>query len=192
MYGAEFGDEADLPGEAEHPDKIVYNIEDYVEGFVGNGGVDSYRTRADIDPEDIANDGTASLAVYVNGEFVGTVEPGENVEEGNEIGPSTPEPGEKTLTIEAASGGESSYRFSTTGGANFGNEADPSISADNPDSVSSLGGTGFVGDGGVDSFIFGGNLMDVSNDGDATLKMYVDGELVATVEPGEDWESPDY
>ncbi|HET7324087.1 MAG TPA: hypothetical protein VFJ06_07135 [Halococcus sp.] len=72
------GPKADRPDEADYPDKIVktlYGAESHAEGHVGDGGVDSYYLYGN-GIGGVVNDGTATLKIYLDGELVGTVEPG--------------------------------------------------------------------------------------------------------------------
>ena len=99
------------------------------------------------------------------------------------------------VRVVAAGGGESHYEIHVSGviGYEFGEEADTDPeSAEYPETLheGACGDThidGFVGDGGIDTYysedgLFGG----FSNLGNATLEVYVNGELVETLEPNED------
>lgn len=185
--GVELGPRADGRGEAEHPDKAVIMDPYYAQGYVADGGVDSYWFSNPLSggPDFYyVNDGTATLKVYINGELVRTLSPGYNA---NGLDLSPHQEGENVITIKAVDGGESNYYFRAEGGIYRGEKADPSSAAEHPDYVNPAGvGSGYVGDEGVDSFSFDGSLTSFTNDGSATLKVYVNGELWATVESGEE------
>lgn len=66
------------------------------------------------------------------------------------------------------------------------------IVVDHPDYTSRASGAyGFVGAGGVDTYSTDGSIFSVENNGTATLKVYQNGQLWATVPPGETEEPPD-
>ncbi|EMA39575.1 hypothetical protein [Halococcus hamelinensis] len=184
----ELGPEADREG-ADHPDRTIHLTETYIQGYVGDGGVDSYITG--VSPGTMVNDGNATLAVYEDGERTDTLEPGEGLEGNTTIAPTTlppPSDSENVVRVEAVGSGESMYFLSATEGLTLGNEADVPAEADRPDRWSPIGTNeiyGFVGDGGVDSYRTTGEVTSLSNDGNATLRVSVDGEPWNTVEPGE-------
>jgi hypothetical protein len=98
------GSKADRPGEAEHSDELANDHDpEYVEGFVGDGGVDSYRIDVS-QPDAIVNDGTATLKIYINGNLTRTVEPGAGVATWGQIGP--PYPTKTTTTIRGSTATE--------------------------------------------------------------------------------------
>lgn len=185
----ELGEEADREGEAEHPDSVYLNDPYYAEGYVGAGGVDSYYvgkyTPDETDPSlSFVNDGDVTLKVYVNGELYETVQPEEGVDDTGPIAPSAPPEGDNVITIRAVGGGESNYFFSTEdNGASLGDEADLAPSAQHPDYVNPIGGGGFIGDGGVDSFSSDHSLTRFTNEGDATLEVSVNGQVCTTIPP---------
>lgn len=183
----ELGPEADREG-ADHPDRTISQTETYIQGYVGDGGVDSYVTS--VSPGVMVNDGNATLAVYEDGERTDTLEPGDGLR-GDTIAPTTlppPNDSENVVRVEAVGSGESTYMLSATEELTLGNEADVPAEADRPDGRSiadSNGVNGFVGDGGVDSYRTTGEVDYLSNDGNATLRVSVNGEPWNTVEPGE-------
>ena len=99
------------------------------------------------------------------------------------------------MTIVAAGGGSSYYRMYAGSGPNIelGGEADTEASVKYEDRVildDPYYTEGFVGDNGVDSYhyrptILGDPSLRFVNDGDVPLKVYLDGDLYATVQPGE-------
>lgn len=75
-----YGPEADQPGEADHPDKIVTadtgKTYAKISGYVGNNGVDSYYVTGLYGF--LENMGDVPLKVYYNGKLCMTVEPHSN------------------------------------------------------------------------------------------------------------------
>ncbi|EMA45176.1 hypothetical protein C448_07774 [Halococcus morrhuae DSM 1307] len=189
--GIELGGEADTEASVEYEDRVILDDPYYAEGFVGDGGVDSYRYWPTVEGSpslDFVNDGDVTLKVYLDGELYKTVEPGVGGEE--RVDPDAPPEGEHLIRVEAVGGGQSEYTLAAgaAGTERFYYEAkaNPGTTADNPDYTGYVSGAyGFVGDGGVDSYSTNGGLSSVSNEGSATLKIYQDGELWATAEPGE-------
>jgi hypothetical protein len=186
----DLGEEADTDDEAEHPDKVISQVATYLQGYVGNGGVDNYVLDG-VTPGVIVNDGNTTLKIYMNGKLYDTIEPGENMDEYGPLAPSElppPDPSQKIVRVEAVGDGESSYILSATEDMTLGEEADIPAEAENPDHpapVDSNAVYGYVGDGGIDTYRTTGSLDEVRNDGNATLKVYVGGELWATVGPHE-------
>jgi cell wall-associated NlpC family hydrolase len=96
------------------------------------------------------------------------------------------------LLIEAAGEGASRYVSAFDGSAKYGPEADRSGEADNPDEIGIAGSgpdakiSGYVGEGGSDSYYVTGYFGYVENKGDVPLNVYYDGELCMTVEPHSD------
>ncbi|WP_273836044.1 hypothetical protein [Halococcus sp. PRR34] len=192
------GPEADREN-AKYPDAIYNDDPYYIQGYIGDGGVDSYYTYGggpgEIPYYSSRNNGNATLHVYVNGNQTRTVAPGEGVEE--DFGPSAPPKGNNTITVKAAGDGASSYRLSSKNesynpiyveyGANpYQTAKYPDYSnIDNAGQIHSAAG-GFVADGGVDSFSSDHRLTKVTNNGTATLKIYQNDELWATLQPGEE------
>ncbi|EMA52297.1 hypothetical protein [Halococcus thailandensis] len=189
--GIELGSEADTEASVEYEDRVVLDDPYYAEGFVGDGGVDSYQYRPTVigNPSlNFVNDGDVTLKVYLDGELYKTVEPGAGGDE--RVDPDAPPEGEHLIRVEAVGDGQSEYSLSAgaAGTERFYYEAkaNPGTTADNPDYTGvAMGAYGFVGDGGVDSYSTNGDLSTVDNQGSATLKIYQDGELWATVAPGE-------
>jgi hypothetical protein len=187
----ELGSEADTEASVKYEDRVILDDPYYAEGFVGDGGVDSYQYRPTIEDRpslSFVNDGDVTLKVYLDGELYKTVEPGAGGEE--RVDPAAPPEGENLIRVEAVGGGQSEYSLAAgvAGSQPFSyeDEADPGTTADNPDYTGvAMGAYGFVGDGGVDSYSTNGELYSVDNEGSATLKIYQNGELWATVEPGE-------
>lgn len=182
----DLGPEADTEN-ADHEDRAIIQTETYIQGYVGDGGVDSYAI--DVSPGVMVNDGNATLAVFEDGERIATLEPGAGLENGGTIAPTTlppPNDSENVVRVEAVGGGESAYVLSASDELTLGNEADIPAEADRPDRRSRGSSNevyGFVGDGGVDSYRTAGDIESLSNDGTATLRVFVDGELWNTVEP---------
>ena len=198
QVGMKLGPEADREN-AKYPDAIYNDDPYYIQGYIGDGGVDSYYTYGgspgEIPHYSFRNNGNATLYVYVNGNQTRTVAPGEGVEE--DFGPSAPPKGNNTITVEAAGDGASRYRLSSKNesynpiyleyGANpYQTAKHPDYSnIDNAGQIHSAAG-GFVADGGVDSFSSDHRLTRVTNNGTATLKIYQNDELWATLQPGEE------
>lgn len=197
QVGMKLGPEADREN-ATYPDAIYNNDPYYIQGYIGDGGVDSYYTYGgspgEIPHYSFRNNGNATLYVYVNGNQTRTVAPGEGVEE--EFGPSAPPKGNNTITVEAADDGASNYSlWSKSESYNpiyveYG--ANPYQTAKHPDFSNSYpddeipGAAGFVADGGADSYSSDHRLTKVTNNGTATLKIYQNDELWATLQPGEE------
>ena len=188
----ELGSEADTEASVAYEDRVVLDDPYYAEGFVGDGGVDSYRywpTVEDRPSLTFVNDGDVTLQVYLDGELHKTVQPGEGT--GDErVDPDAPPEGEHLIRVEAVGDGQSEYTLTAGAGGTesfyYEAQANPGTTADNPDYTGYVSGAyGFVGDGGVDSYSTNGDLSSVDNQGSATLKVYQDGELWATVDPGE-------
>ncbi len=192
----EFGDDADTDSEAEHPDRVISQFHTYIQGYIGDGGVDTY-VLSGVNPGVIVNDGTATLKIYFNGELRNTVEPGENVDEYGPLAPTDlppPDPSQTVVRVEAAGEGNSFYILSSTEDMRLGQKADIPAEAEIPDHPSPVDGNGIygnIGDGGIDTYRTTGNLDEVRNDGNVTLRVYVDGELWAIVEPNESVERND-
>ncbi|EMA43485.1 hypothetical protein C448_09857 [Halococcus morrhuae DSM 1307] len=189
--GLDLGSEADTEASVAFEDRVILDDPYYAEGFVGDGGVDSYQYRPTVEGNpslDFVNDGDATLKVYLDGELYTTVEPGAGGEE--RVDPDASPTGENLIRVEAVGGGQSEYSLSAGAGGtesfSYEAEANPGSTADNPDYTGYVSGAyGFVGDGGVDSYSTDGKLSSVDNQGSATLKIYQNGELWATVDPGE-------
>ena len=196
MYGGagpniELGGEADTEESVDYEDRGILDDPYYAEGLVGDNGVDSYQYRPTVlgDPSLVfVNDGDVALKVYIDGELSETVPPGEGVD-GERVDPAAPPEGENLIRVEAVGNGESEYVLEAGAGTAafyYEDEADPGTTADTPDYTGvAMGAYGFVGDGGVDSYSTNGELFSVENEGSATLKIYQNGELWATVQPGE-------
>ena len=190
--GIELGAEADTEASVEYEDRVILDDPYYAEGFIGDNGVDSYQYRPTIQGEpslSFVNDGDVALEVYLNGELYETVQPGEGVGE-ERVDPAAPPEGEKLIRVEAVGDGESEYSLEAGAAGSqpfyYEDEADPGTTAENPDYTGvAMGAYGFVGDGGVASYSTDGELASVNNEGLATLKIYQNGELWATVQPGE-------
>ena len=189
----ELGDEADTEDSAAYEDRVVLdNPPNYAEGYVGDNGVDTYRYQASPDSEPspkIINDGNVSLEITIGGEPYTNATPGEGTNS-ERVGPDAPPQGDTQVRVEAVGDGASNYSLSSgeTGGQEFHYEAraNPGTTAAHPDSVGRYSGAyGFVGAGGVDTYSTYGNLYRASNKGTATLKIYQNGELWTTLEPGE-------
>lgn len=195
----ELGPEADREN-AKYPDAIYNDDPYYIQGYVGDGGVDSYHTGrySGYSPDEIPhysfrNNGNATLQVYVNGNQTRTVAPGEGVEE--DFGPSAPPKGNNTITVEAADDGASNYGLWSKNESynpiyvEYG--ANPYQTAKHPDFSNRYpddeipSAAGFVADGGADSYSSDHRLTKVTNNGTATLKIYQNDELWATLQPGE-------
>lgn len=98
------------------------------------------------------------------------------------------------VRVVAAGSGESHYEIHTSGviGYEFGEEADTDpVSTRYPETIheGACGDThvdGFVGDGGADTYYSeDGQFGGFRNLGNATIEVYVNGELVETLEPNE-------
>ncbi|WP_049913097.1 hypothetical protein [Halococcus thailandensis] len=189
--GLDLGSEADTEASVAFEDRVILDDPYYAEGFVGDGGVDSYQYRPTVEGNpslDFVNDGDATLKVYLDGELYTTVEPGAGGEES--VDPDASPTGENLIRVEAVGGGQSEYSLAAGAGGtesfSYEAKANPGSTADNPDYTGYVSGAyGFVGDGGVDSYSTDGELSSVDNQGSATLKIYQNGELWATVDPGE-------
>jgi hypothetical protein len=196
----ELGPEADREN-ARYPD-VIYNDDPYyIQGYIGDGGVDSYYTGryggyspGEIPHYSFMNNGNTTLYIYVNGNQIRTVAPGEGVEE--DFGPSAPPKGNNTITVEAAGDGASNYSLWSKSesyntiyveyGANpYQTAKYPDFSNRYPDDEIP-GAAGFVADGGADSYSSDHKLTKVTNNGTATLKIYQNDELWATLQPGEE------
>ncbi|WP_435079767.1 hypothetical protein [Halococcus sp. AFM35] len=189
--GIDLGAKADTEASVEYEDRVILDDPYYAEGFVGDNGVDSYQYRPTIQGElslNFVNDGDVALKVYLNGELYETVQPGEGVGE-ERVDPAAPPEGANLIRVKAVGDGESEYSLGAGAAGSerfyYEDEADPGTTADNPDYTGVMGAYGFVGDGGVDSYSTDGELYSVDNEGSATLKVYQNGELWATVQPGE-------
>jgi outer membrane biosynthesis protein TonB len=190
--GIELGTEADTEASADYEDRVILDDPYYAEGFVGDNGVDSYQYRPTIQGEPslgFVNDGDVTLKVYLDGELYETVQPGEGASE-ERIDPAAPPEGTNLIRVEAVGDGESEYSLEAGAAGSqlfhYEDEADPGTTADNPDYTGvAMGAYGFVGDDGVDSYSTDGELYSVDNEGSATLNIYQNGELWATVQPGE-------
>jgi hypothetical protein len=189
----ELGDEADTEESVDYEDRVILDDPYYAEGLVGDNGVDSYQYRPSIPGSPLylgfVNDGDVALKVYIDGELNETVPPGEGVG-GERVDPAAPPEGENLIRVEAVGNGKSEYSLAAGRAGSlpfyYEDEADPGTTADNPDYTGvAMGAYGFVGDGGVDSYSTDGELFSVENEGSATLKIYQNGELWATVQPGE-------
>ena len=188
----ELGGEADTEASVTYEDRVILDDPYYAEGFVGDNGVDSYRYRPTVlgNPSlSFVNDGDVPLKVYLDGELYTTVQPGEGTSD-ERVDPEAPPEGENLIRVEAVGDGESEYSLAAGAGGTepfyYEGEADPGTTASNPDYTGvAMGAYGFVGDGGVDSYSTDGALSSVENKGSATLKIYQNGELWATVQPGE-------
>jgi len=200
MYAGEeepifkLGDEADTEESVDYEDRLISDTDEppYAEGLVGDNGVDSYQYEPAFrdDPRlSFVNDGDVALKVYIDGELSETVPPGEGVDDFSRVDPAAPPEGENLIRVEAVGNGESEYSLEAGRAGSlpfyYEDEADPGTTADNSDSTGVMGAYGFVGDGGVDSYSTDGELYRVENKGSATLKIYQNGELWATVQPGE-------
>lgn len=89
----------------------------------------------------------------------------------------------RTMTIQAVGGGTSDYRVYVSGPIQLGPDTE------NTDRVVSNASTyaqGITGDGARDVYQLGGRASPrrVVNDGNVTLEIYVNGELIQTAEPG--------
>ena len=197
MYGGtgpdiELGAEADTDDSASYEDRVILDDPYYAEGFVGDNGVDSYQYRPTIagDPSlGFVNDGDVPLEVYLNGELYETVEPGQGTD-GERVDPDAPSSGENFVTVEAVGDGASNYTLMAGEAGTmpfyYESEANPGTTAENPDYTGRVSGAyGFVGAGGVDTYSTDGTLYSIENEGSATLKVSQNGEVWATVQPGE-------
>lgn len=189
--------------DAKRPDVLYEQDPYYAQGYVGSGGIDSYYigryggySPNDLPGVSVANNGNATLSVYINGEQTQTVTPGEGME-GVDFGPSASPAANNTITVEATGDGASNYTLSSKNESYnpiyLGYKADPYTTAEHLDYTNAPipGETypvagGFVADGGVDSFSSDHKLTKVTNNGTATLKIYQNDELWATVQPGEE------
>ncbi|WP_079890779.1 hypothetical protein [Halococcus agarilyticus] len=185
----DLGEEADRPDEADHADRVISQTTTYIQGYVGEGGVDDYVT--DVGLGVIVNDGNATLEVYLNGELYDTVEPGENAGRYGPLGPPDlppPNASQKVIRVEAVGDGDATYFLGATERITLGDEADVPAEADRPDRNSPISWRkiyGYVGDGGVDTYRTTGDVVSIDNDGSARLRVYVDDELWTTVGPNE-------
>lgn len=196
------GPKADRKNEAKHHDVLYEQDPYYAQGYVGNGGIDSYYTGryGGYDPDKIphysvANNGNATLYIYVNGNQTQTVAPGEGME-GLDFGPSATPAGNNTITVKAAGDGASNYTLSSKNESYnpiyLGNKAEPYTTATHLDYSNSPipaeiypNAGGFVGNGGIDTFSSDYKLTKVTNSGTTTLKIYQNNDLWAIVRPGE-------
>jgi outer membrane biosynthesis protein TonB len=188
----ELGAEADTEDSAEYEDRVILDDPYYSEGFVGANGVDSYQYRPTIEGDPslrFINDGDVALKVYLDGELYTTVPAGQGADS-ERVDPDAPPEGENQIKVEAVGEGASNYTL-TSGEAGsepffYEDRANPGTTADNPDYTGYVSGTyGFVGAGGVDTYSTNGPLYSAENNGSATLKIYQNGDLWATLEPGE-------
>ncbi len=106
-----------------------------------------------------------------------------NVTETRTNGSASSGSSNRTMTIQAVGGGTSSYRVYVPGPIQLGPDTE------NTDRVVSNASTyaqGIIGDGAKDVYRLSANASPrrVVNDGNATLEIYVDGELIQTAEPG--------
>lgn len=188
----ELGDRADTEDSATYEDRVIMDDPYYAEGYVGENGLDTYKYRPTTEGEptlDFVNDGNVSLQVSLNGEPYTNVTPGQGTED-ERVDPDAPPRGENQIRVEASGEGGANYSVSSgpSGGEEFYYEAraNPGTTADNPDFAGSFSGAnGFVGAGGVDTYSTDGDLYRAHNDGSATLKIYQNGDLWTTLEPGE-------
>ncbi|RJT08060.1 hypothetical protein D3261_01625 [Halococcus sp. IIIV-5B] len=201
MYGGsgpdiELGAEADTDDSASYEDRVILDDPYYAEGFVGDNGVDSYQYRPTVldDPSlSFVNDGDVPLQVYLDGELYETVSPDQGTEN-ERVDPEAPSTGQNTVRVEAVGEGASNYTLSAGEGGTaaffYESRANPGTTAENPDYTGYVSGAyGFVGSGGVDTYSSDGLLYSAENNGTATLRIYQNDELWATLEPGESEES---
>lgn len=194
----ELGEEADTEDSAEYEDRVILDDPYYSEGFVGANGVDSYQYKPTIEDNpslSFVNDGDVALKVYLDGELYKTVQPGQGTDS-ERIDPEAPPTGENLIKVEAVGDGESNYTLKAGEAGSepffYEDRANPGTTADNPDHTGVVAGAyGFVGAGGVDTYSTDSLLYSAENDGSATLKIYQNGDLWATLEPGETKEPAD-
>ena|GEM_PF-6951506 len=161
----------------------------YLQGYVGNGGVDTFSTG--VSTGVMINDGNATLQVYRNGTLFATLEPGAGLRNGSSIAPITlppPNASETVVRVEAVGDGTAVYTLSATKELRLGTKADVAAEADHPDGppvVDANGMRGYIGNGGVDTYRTAGTVDYLRNDGNTTLKVFTGDELWATVEPNE-------
>ncbi|WP_237561112.1 integrin [Halococcus sediminicola] len=197
MYGGsgpsiELGEEADTEDSAEYEDHVILDDPYYSEGFVGANGVDSYQYSPTVENDPslrFINDGDVALKVYLDGELYTTVPAGQGTD-GERVDPDAPPQGANQIKVEAVGDGASNYTLSAgeAGTETFFYEdrANPGTTADNPDYTGYVSGAyGFVGADGVDTYSTNGPLYSAENNGSATLKIYENGDLWTTLEPGE-------
>ncbi|WP_160135177.1 hypothetical protein [Halococcus salsus] len=197
MYGEsgpdiELGSEADTDDSASYEDRVVLDDPYYAEGFVGDNGVDSYQyrpTSPDNPSLDFVNDGDVALEIYLDGDLYETVPAGQGTEN-ERVDPGAPPTGANTIRVEAVGEGASNYTLlageAGTAGFFYEDRANPGTTAENSDYAGrAWGAYGFVGAGGVDTYSSDGQLYSAENNGTATLEIYQNDELWATLEPGE-------
>lgn len=188
----ELGEEADTEDSAEYEDRVILDDPYYSEGFVGANGVDSYQYQPTVEGDPslrFINDGDVALKVYLDGELYKTVPAGQGAD-GERVDPDAPPKGANDIKVEAVGDGESNYTLAAgqagTESFFYEDRANPGTTADNPDYTGYVSGAyGFVGAGGVDTYSTNGPLYSAENNGSATLKVYENGDLWATLEPGE-------
>lgn len=203
MYGGsgpsiELGEKADTEDSANYEDRVILDDPYYAEGFVADNGVDSYQYRPTVPGNPslgFINDGNVSLKIYLDGELNKTVQPGEGTDNVR-VDPEAPPRGENFIKVEAVGDGESNYTLRAGEGGTEGffyeDRANPGTTAEHSDYTGVVSGAyGFVGDGGVDTYSTNGPLYRVENNGSATLKVYQNGDVWATLEPGETKEASD-
>lgn len=179
------GDGARTAAGTEKTDSVVANDSaTYATGITGKQAADTYDIRAESVGQ-VVNNGTATLKLYIDGELRGTYEPNENatpstttVDDG---GPA------HNLTIRAVDGGTSQYVANGVGKSAYPaqdtEKTDTIVSTKNDGSFPTA--KGITGDHAKDTYrVKWPYLEGFSNDGNATLQVYIDGELRTTVGPG--------
>src|SRR5699024_781746 len=134
------------------------------------------------------------LKVYLDGELYKTVPPSQGNSE--RVNPKASPEGENLIKVKAVGDGATNYTLKAGKGGFamffYEDKADPGTTADNSDYTGhDAGAYGFVGASGVDTYSTNGLLSKVENNGSATLKIYQNGELWATLGPGETKEPSD-
>ena len=180
------GDGAKAAAGTEKTDSVVANDSaTYATGITGEQAADTFDIRAESVGQ-VVNNGTATLKLYIDGELRGTYEPNENASPST----TTVDNGRPAhnLTIRAVDGGTSQYVANGVGESAYPaqdtEKTDTIVSTENDGSFPTA--KGITGDHAKDTYrVEWPYLEGFSNDGNATLQVYIDGELRTTVGPGE-------
>ncbi|WP_256687461.1 hypothetical protein [Halococcus qingdaonensis] len=183
IYGV--GDGATTAAGTEKTDSVVANdTATYATGITGERAADTYDIRTESVGR-VVNNGTATLELYIDGELRGTYEPNENPSQSA----TTTDDGGPThnLTIRAIDDGTSRYVANGVGESAYPaqdtEQTDTIVSTENDGLFPTA--TGITGDHAKDTYsVRWPYLEEFSNEGNATLQVYIDGELKTTVGPG--------
>lgn len=179
------GDGATTAAGTEKTDSVVANdTATYATGITGERAADTYDIRTE-NVGRVVNNGTATLKLYIDGELQGTYEPNGNASPStttaDDDGPT------HNLTIRAIDDGTSQYVANGVGESAYPaqdtEQTDAIVNTENDGIFPTA--KGITGDHAKDTYsVEWPYLEGFSNDGNATLQVYIDGELKTTVGPG--------